>query len=171
MTLKRLGKYYHLRFLRIKGEPKSIAWGSFIGALIGTMPVMPFHTIGIIAVCCATRTSAISGLLTSLVISNPLTYIPIYYLCMVIGNFLTPYNITWSRISTVLKAIISGDGFKTSVDMLSHLGIEVFTVMLTGGIVIALPTAIICYVFTLKLFVKIRQKRSDRHILRAKKEK
>ena len=171
MTLKRLGKYYHLRFIRIKGEPKSIAWGSFIGALIGTMPVMPFHTVGIITVCCFTRTSAISGLLTSLIISNPLTYIPLYYLCMVIGNFLTPYNITWSKISAALGTIIAGDGFKASIETLSHLGVEVFIVMLTGGIIIALPTAILWYVFTLKLFVKIRQKRKDRQILRMKKEK
>ncbi|MEA3467195.1 MAG: DUF2062 domain-containing protein [Thermodesulfobacteriota bacterium] len=170
MTLKRLGTYYRLRFLRIKGDPKSIAWGSFIGALIGTMPVMPFHTIGIIAVCCSTRTSTISGLLTSLIISNPLTYIPIYYLCMVIGNYLTPYTITWSKISAVLGAIISGNGFRESVEMLSHLGTEIFIVMLTGGIIIALPTAVICYVFTLKLFVKIRQKRRERHILRTKKK-
>ncbi len=54
--------------------------------------------------------------------------------------------------------------------MLSHLGTEIFIVMLTGGIIIALPTAIVCYVFTLKLFVKIRQKRRERHILRTKKK-
>ena len=83
MNLTRLRKYYYLRFLRIKGDPHSIAWGAFIGALIGTMPVMPFHTIGIIAVCCLTRTSAMAGLFASLVISNPLTYIPLYYVCMV----------------------------------------------------------------------------------------
>ncbi len=171
MNLTRLEKYYRLRFLRIKGDPRSIAWGSFIGALIGSMPVMPLHTIGIIAVCCLTRTSAISGLITSLVISNPFTYIPIYYLCMVIGNFLTPYNITWSKISAVLSTLISGNGIQESVVMISHLGVEVFIVMLTGGIVIALPTAIIWYFFTLKLFIKIRQKRRDRQILRMKKKK
>ncbi len=170
MNLTRIKKYYYLRFLRIKGDPKSIAWGSFIGALIGSMPVMPFHTIGIIAVCCLTRTSSMAGLLTSLAISNPLTYIPLYYLCMVIGNFLTPYHITWDKTSSILEAIISGQGFKESVEMLSNLGIEVIIVMLTGGIVIALPTAIICYCFTLKMFIKIREKRRDKHILRQKKK-
>jgi uncharacterized protein (DUF2062 family) len=171
MNLKRLKKYYQLRFIRIKGDPKSIAWGSFIGALIGTMPVMPLHTIGIITVCCATRTSAISGLITSLVISNPLTYIPIYYLCMVVGNWLTPYSITWSKISSVLSMLISGNGLRESVQMLSHLGVEVFIVMLTGGIILALPTAVLCYFITLKLFVKIRQKRMEKHILRANNKK
>ncbi len=170
MNLTRLKKYYYLRFLRIKGDPEDIAWGSFIGALIGSMPVMPFHTIGIIAVCCLTRTSAMAGLLTSLVISNPLTYIPLYYFCMVIGNFLTPYQITWTNTSVILEAIISGQGFKESFYMLSNLGSEIIIVMLTGGIVIALPTAIIWYLFTLNLFIKIRKKRSEKHILRQNKK-
>lgn len=170
MNLTRLKKYYYLRFLRIKGDPEDIAWGSFIGALIGSMPVMPFHTIGIIAVCCLTRTSAMAGLLTSLVISNPLTYIPLYYFCMVIGNFLTPYQITWTNTSVILEAIISGQGFKESFYMLSNLGSEIIIVMLTGGIVIALPTAIIWYLFTLNLFIKIRRKRSEKHILRQNKK-
>ncbi|MBU1234460.1 MAG: DUF2062 domain-containing protein [Proteobacteria bacterium] len=170
MNLTRLKKYYYLRFVRIKGDPEAIAWGSFIGALIGTMPVMPFHTIGIIAVCFLTRTSAMAGLFASLVISNPLSYIPIYYFCMVIGNFLTPYDITWAKISSVLYPIISGQGFKESVTMLANLGSEVIIVMLTGGIVIALPTAIIWYFFTLRLFIKIRKKRREKHILRQKKK-
>ena len=37
MNLSRLQKFYYLKFLRIKGDPKSIAWGSFIGAFIGEM--------------------------------------------------------------------------------------------------------------------------------------
>lgn len=170
MNLTRLKKYYYLKFIRIKGDPESIAWGSFIGALIGTMPVMPFHTIGIIAICFLTRTSAMAGLFASLVISNPLTYIPIYYFCMVIGNFLTPYDITWAKISGTLYPIISGLGFKESLTMLSNLGSEVIIVMLTGGIILALPTAIIWYFFTLRLFIKIRNKRREKHILRQKKK-
>ena len=170
MNLTRLKKYYYLRFIRIKGDPESIAWGSFIGALIGTLPVMPLHTIGIIAVCCLTRTSVMAGLFTSLAISNPLTYIPLYYFCMVIGNFLTPYHITWAKTSGILNAIISGQGFKESIHLLANLGSEVIIVMLTGGIVLALPTAIICYIFTLRLFIKIRIKRREKHILRQKKK-
>lgn len=169
MNLTRLKKYYYLRFIRIKGDPKSIAWGSFIGALIGTMPVMPFHTIGIIAFC-LTRTSAMAGLFASLVISNPLTYIPLYYFCMVIGNFLTPYNVSWAKTSSILNTLMSGQGFKESVTMLSNLGSEIIIVMLTGGIVIALPTAILWYFFTLRVFIKIREKRRERHLLRSKRK-
>lgn len=170
MNLTRLQKFYYLKFLRLKGDPKAIAWGSFIGALIGTMPVMPFHTIGIIAVCILTRTSTTAGLLTSLAISNPFTYIPIYYVCLKIGNFLTPYEMSWSKTSDILNMLISGHAFKDSVQVVTHLGSEIIIVMLTGGIVLALPTAILCYFFTLKLFIRIREKRRQRHILRDKRK-
>ena len=168
MNLARLQKFYYLKFLRIKGDPHSIAWGSFIGALIGTMPVMPFHTIGIIAVCVLSRNSTTAGLIASLAISNPFTYIPIYYICLKIGNFLTPYEMSWSTISAILEAILSGKDFKETAQIVTHLGSEISIVMLTGGFVLALPTAILCYCFTLRLFIKIREKRRQRHILRNK---
>ena len=168
MNLSRLQKFYYLKFLRIKGDPKSIAWGSFIGAFIGTMPLMPFHTVGIIAVCMLTRNSTMAGLLTSLAISNPFTYIPIYYSCLKIGNFLTPYEMSWAKIHAILNILISGNEFKESVILLGNLGSEIIIVMLIGGFVLALPTAIFCYFFTLNLFIKIREKRRQRHILRSK---
>ncbi|RUM42871.1 MAG: DUF2062 domain-containing protein, partial [Desulfocapsa sp.] len=109
MNLSRLQKFYYLKFLRIKGDPNSIAWGSFIGAFIGVMPIMPFHSASIIALCILTRNSTMAGLLTSLAVSNPFTYIPIYYACLKTGNFLTPYEMNWDRIRTILDILISGN--------------------------------------------------------------
>ncbi|HIQ37258.1 MAG TPA: DUF2062 domain-containing protein [Desulfocapsa sulfexigens] len=171
MNFTRLKQYYYLKFLRIKGEPRDIALGACIGAMIGTMPVMPFHTIGIIATCFLTRTSAMAGLFSSLVISNPFTYIPIYYISMVIGNFITPYEVSWTKIHRILDVIISGHGFKESVQILSSQGSELIIVMMSGGLVLAIPTAVVWYVFTLRLFLKIREKRRQKHILREKKKK
>ncbi len=166
MNFLRLRQYYYLKFVRIKGSPFDIALGASIGALIGTMPVMPFHTLGIIAVCFITRSSAMAGLLSSLVISNPFTYMPLYYLCMVIGNCLTPYEISWNTIKNILTIIISGQGFTESIAILGSQGYQIFIVMLSGGLVLALPLAILTYIFTLRLFLKILEKRRQRHILR-----
>jgi len=171
MKFTRLKQYYYLKFLRIKGDPRDIALGACIGAMIGTMPVMPFHTIGIIAVCFLTRTSAIAGLFSSLVISNPFSYIPIYYISMVIGNFITPYEVSWTKIHSILDVIISGRGFKESVQVLTSQGSELIIVMMCGGLVLAIPTAIFWYVFTLRIFLKIREKRRQKQILREKNKK
>ncbi len=170
MNFTRLKKFYYLKFVRIKGAPKDIAWGACIGALIGTLPVMPFHTIGIIAICVITRTSTMAGLFSSLAISNPFTYIPIYYVSMVIGNFITPYNVSWETIHTILEVIISGHGFKESVQLLANQGSELIIVMLSGGLLLAVPTAALWYFFTLRLFLKIREKRRQKHILRELKK-
>ncbi len=171
MNLSRLKKYYYLRFLRIKGDPLSIAWGCFIGALIGTLPVMPFHTVSIIAICFLTRTSIMAGLFASLVISNPLTYIPIYYFSMIIGNIITPYTVSWDTINSILSILLSGDGFKESVALLCHQGTEIIIVMLVGGTVLAIPTAVIWYYFSLRITLKFREKRRQRHILKEAKNK
>jgi len=90
---------------------------------------------------------------------------------MVIGNFITPYDITWETIHNILEVIISGHGFKESVQILANQGTELIVVMLSGGLVLALPTAACWYFFTLRLFLKIREKRRQRHILRDKKKK
>ena len=170
MNLSRLQNFITSSSCESRETQSPLPWGSFIGAFIGTLPVMPFHTIGIIAVCMLTRNSTMAGLLASLAISNPFTYIPIYYVCMKIGNFLTPYEMSWAKIDAILDVIVSGHGFKESIEILSNLGSEIFIVMLTGGFVLALPTAIICYCFTLNLFIKIRERRRRRHVLQDKRK-
>ncbi len=171
MNLSRLQKFYYLKFIRIKGDPRSIAWGACIGAFIGTLPIIPFHTVAIIAVCMLSRNSSVAGLITSLAISNPFTYIPVYYICLKIGNLITPYHISWEKIDTVLKLLISGIDFGESIKVLSHLGSEMIIVMLAGGTVLAIPISVVCYFFTLNFFIKIREKRRKKHILRNKTNK
>jgi len=112
MNFTRLKKFYYLKFVRIKGAPKDIAWGACIGALIGTLPVMPFHTIGIIAICVITRTSTMAGLFSSLAISNPFTYIPIYYVSMVIGNFITPIMLAGKQFTLSWKSLFQDMALK-----------------------------------------------------------
>ena len=111
-----------------------------------------------------------AGLFSSLAISNPFTYIPIYYVSMVIRNFITPYNVSWETIHTILEVIISGHGFKESVQLLANQGSELIIVMLSGGLLLAVPTAALWYFFTLRLFLKIREKRRQKHILRELKK-
>ncbi|RUM37082.1 MAG: DUF2062 domain-containing protein, partial [Desulfobulbus sp.] len=54
------------------------------------------------------------------------------------------------------------DGFKT----LSHLSVDAMLVMMTGGIILAIPTAIITYYASYRLFDKIQKKRQEKHLLK-----
>ena len=165
MNPKRSAKYYYLKFMRQKGDPQSLALGTAIGVFIGITPTMPLHTILIILITLATRTSIITAMLGSFLVCNPITYVPQYYLSTIIGNALTPYDLTWTRIKEVLDILLQHPGLQQSMEVLAGLGYEAVIVLVVGGTVLALPFTIASYLLSLRLFVKIRQKREQRHLL------
>lgn len=165
MNPKRSAKYYYLKFMRQKGDPQSLALGTAIGVFIGITPTMPLHTILIILITLATRTSIITAMLGSFLVCNPITYVPQYYLSTIIGNALTPYDLTWTRIKEVLDILLQHPGLQQSMEVLAGLGYEAVIVLVVGGTVLALPFTIASYFLSLRLFVKIRQKREQRHLL------
>ena len=165
MKPDRLGKYYFIRFQRLKGDPHSLAGGFAIGVLIGLTPTMPLHTVVIVLLSLATRTSAIAGILSSWLVCNPLTYIPIYYFSLVIGNAVTPYHLNWEKIKTVLDILLSSDSFSHSMKTITGLGFEAGVVMVSGGVILAIPFTVASYYLSLKFFVAMRKKRIQKQIL------
>jgi len=51
MNPKRFFKYFYLKFLRLKGDPQSLAGGIAIGVFLGIMPIMPFQTLILLPMC------------------------------------------------------------------------------------------------------------------------
>ena len=51
------------------------------------------------------RTSKISALLASVMVSNPLTFFPTYYFSWLIGNRLMPGILTWEKIASIMVII------------------------------------------------------------------
>jgi len=165
MKPDRLSKYYYRRFQRLKGDPQALAGGFAVGVFIGITPTMPFHTIAILCITLATRTSAIAGILSSWLVCNPLTYIPIYYLSLVIGNAATPYHLNWEKIKTVLDILLSSESIGTSLGTVTSLGFEAIVVMLVGGSILALPFTIASYYLALRFFIAMKKKRIQKQIL------
>ncbi len=165
MNPKRTLRYYYLKFTRLQGNPQALASGTAIGIFLGLSPIIPFHTVSVLLVTFLTRTSTIAGLLATLVVCNPLTYIPQYYLSLVIGNFIMPYDINWERMKSVLELLLNKPGFAESMDALGDIGYEAIIVFLTGGAVLALPFTIVGYFLSLRIFISIRDKKKKKHIL------
>jgi uncharacterized protein len=165
MKLNRLSKLYYLKFVRLKGDPKSLAAGAAIGVFVGLTPTIPLHTVALIALTIVTRTSLIAALTTSWLVCNPLTYAPIYYFSLVIGNVITPYKLSWEKIKGVLDLLMTHSGLGLSIQALANLGLEAIIVMFVGGCILALPFTIFSYYLSLALFIKIRKKRREIHIL------
>lgn len=165
MNISRTGKYYFLKLLRLRGSPHSIAFGAAIGVFIGLTPTIPFHTVLILLLTLLTRTSFIAGFITSILVCSPLTYVPIYYLSLVIGNFVTPFHLNWEKVKQVLDVLLSDASMEERVGPLLSLGYEAISVMMIGGIVLALPFAIVSYYLCHFLVVSFREKRRQKRIL------
>lgn len=163
-SLKRIARYYTLRFKRLRGDPRALALGSAVGVFIGLTPTLPLHTVAIIGVTLLMRVSTIAALIAAAVVSNPLTFVPQYYACWKVGNYLLPERLTWERIKEVLD-VLTTHGIADSLKTVSHLSMDAVFVMMTGGILIALPAAFISYYFSLRFFIKIREKRRRKHLL------
>ncbi len=164
--LTRIWRYYLLRFKRLRGNPHTLALGTAIGVFIGLTPTMPFHTVLILALCLLTGGSFLAGVIISWIVCNPLTYIPIYYFCVKVGNTFTPYDLNWGRMSHIIDLLISHhDSFAESYHIILQIGTEALAVMIVGGIILATPFAILSYYLSLYFFRKIALKRQQKRIL------
>lgn len=137
--------------------------GTAIGVLIGISPTIPLHTILIIGITLLTRTSTLAGIISSWVVCNPLTILPIYYLSMVLGNIFTPYELNWQRVKGLIDTLTSHQSFAHSLKEIVNLGFEAIIVMILGGVVLAIPFTIASYYSSLRLFMKIRKKRKGKN--------
>lgn len=164
LSLRRTIRYYTLKFMRLRGNPKSLAMGTAIGIFIGITPTIPFHTVAIIGITLLMRVSTIASLISAAVICNPLTMVPQYYLCWLAGNFIFPDRLTWERIKEVLHTI-TNQGFMESIHTLGNLSFDAILVMLTGGFVLGIPAAIAGYYYSLRFFIRIQEKRRQKHVL------
>ena len=159
-------RYFYLRFIRLQGDPRSIARGFAIGAFVGVTPTIPLHTILALTLALLCRGSKIAALLGTVVVSNPLTLLPQYYLSWKIGNRLIDTGVSWEKISAKLAGIFSGGGFIDSLSTLGHLSMKTIAAMVLGGSILALPIAALAYVAAYKFFVAVRKKYEEKHALK-----
>lgn len=164
MNLKRAARYYFTRFKRLQGSTHSLAMGAAIGSAVGATPTLPLHNVLILALTLPLRVNPIAGILAANVVSNPLTFGPQYYLAWKIGDLLLPGRLSWEKISTTLTQIKT-QGLMDSLDILRALGWDAIVVMLSGGMVLALPCGVITYLLVFRFFTRIRARRREKHLL------
>jgi uncharacterized protein (DUF2062 family) len=162
--ISRLPRYYHLRIKRLRGDPHYLASGIGFGVFMGILPLIPVQTLLLIPLTVAFRVSTIAALIAATLISNPLTFVPQYYLTWKLGNFIMPGKISWQHLEHVLVTI-KNEGLLDGITTFSHLGFKAISVILTGGALIGAPLAIVSYFFSLYFFRAIRRKRAGKHKL------
>lgn len=163
--MKRTIRYYYLKLLRLQGDPHSLAMGIAIGLLVGVTPTIPLHTLLILLLVGLFRGNLIAALIAATAISNPLTWLPQYYLSWRLGDWLLPGRLSWERIKAMLELFAADAGIGESLAAIGRMGMEALTVMLLGGLLLALPIAVGGYYLALRFFIAVRHKRRQKHIL------
>ena len=164
----RTARYYFLKLKRLRGDSLSLARGVALGIFIGITPTIPLHTVSILLLSFPFRASKISGLLSSMMVSNPITFFPQYYFSWLIGDYLLPGILTWEKIDSIMVSISSKAGFMDIISELALLGGDALSVLLLGGSILAAPFTVAGYLLSLNFFKVIEETRKRR---RAKKEK
>lgn len=162
----RIARYLYLKIIRLKGDPYSLARGVTLGVALGIIPIVPVQTMIIIIMAPICRGNTIAGILAGLLVGNPLTLLPLYYLSWKLGKFIYPADISWHRVKEVIELVLTPDtAFGERFSAIGQLGYESIIILLLGGAVLAIPAALICYPLTLRLFLAIQRKRRRKHIL------
>ena len=162
---RRAARYYYLRFIRLKGHPSILARGVAIGTFIGITPTIPFHTILALIFALILRGSKVAALLSTILVSNPLTLLPQYYLSWQIGNWITPGKHSWEDVSVLIDAILNGGRFGETLAALGEIGLDSLAILLTGGMVLAIPFTFIFYYLSYMFFSSLKKKRLEKKVL------
>jgi len=171
--LSRLPRYYLLRVKRLKGDPEYLARGFAFGVFMGVLPLVPVQTIILVPLTILLRVSTIAAIVAGTLVSNPLTFMPQYYLTWKIGNAVLPGEVSWEQLDRVLHEVTRFmaeenllRGIADSLTAISRLGLNTVAVLLTGGAIIGIPAGLISYCFARKFFYAVRERRLKRqHLL------
>lgn len=134
------------RLKKLKGDPHDVALGMAVGVFISLTPTIPFHTALAVIMAIILRGSKAAAAI-GVWFSNPVT-IPFFYLgSYKVGTFLLGNSIPFDqKYDSILE--------------LAQIGIDATLAMLIGGIIIGIPPALLAYVITKKMFIKIHLKRA-----------
>jgi uncharacterized protein len=145
MILKaRIQSFYH-KFLSLKGDPASLAWGMAMGVFVGITPTIPLHTVMVIFFGFLFKMNLTSAYLGACLVSNPLT-IPLLYVGEYeIGRFILGQE----GVELIMKDY--------TLESFLQLGWEVAAPLLVGGFILALLFAVPAYFLSYRFLTSIRK--------------
>jgi len=144
MTLKRTIRFQWLKFKRLQGDPRKLAWGMALGVFIGMTPTVPFHTALALILAPFLGISPVTAYL-GIWVMNPVTIAPIYLTAYKAGQFLL-----FRGEPLTLPATFD---VQNTLELLWRGGLA----LQVGGVLIAILPAIISYFLTLWAFQRYRQ--------------
>ena len=146
LNWRRYLRYLYWRFIRLRGTPEYIARGLAVGVFAGLFPIFGLQTIVGIALATLLRGHKFAAAAGTLV-SNPLTYVPIYAINFQVGRWLLN-----SQAEFVPESLVS-------LQQILQYKTQFIAALFLGCLVIGIIGGIFSYFLGLKL---IRFWRRDR---------
>jgi uncharacterized protein (DUF2062 family) len=147
MNIRRAIRYQWVKFKRLQGDPRKLAWGMALGVFIGITPTVPFHTVGVLALAPLLRISPVTAYL-GIWVMNPVTIAPLYLLAYKVGQFFL-----FQGEPLTLPATFD---FNSALQLLWRGGLA----LQVGGLIIAIPPAILSYFLTIWAMQRYRQQKA-----------
>ena len=154
MNLKRTIRYQWVKFKRLQGDPRKLAWGMALGVFVGVTPTVPFHFITVLTLAPLLRVSVITAVLGTQ-LCNPLTIAFLYLTAFKVGHFLLLRGAPLRLPETYTLA--------NSLDLIWRGGLA----LQVGGVILAVPAAIVSYFLTLWIITRYRRLKARKvaHVL------
>ncbi|PIU53098.1 MAG: hypothetical protein COS90_08035 [Deltaproteobacteria bacterium CG07_land_8_20_14_0_80_60_11] len=147
MALRRVLRYHWLKCRRLRDDPRKIAGGMALGVFIAFTPTIPFHMVGALTLAALLRVSPVTAFI-GIQISNPLTIVPLYVAAYKVGQFLL-----YRGKPLMFPETFS---FEAWLNVLWQGGVA----LQVGGVVQAIPPAIVAYFLTLWIVQRYRRRQA-----------
>jgi uncharacterized protein (DUF2062 family) len=149
MDLRRALRYQWLKFLRLQEDPRKLAWGMALGVFIGVTPTIPFHLVTVLFLAALLRVSPVTAFI-GIQVGNPITVGPIYITAYKVGQFLLYQG----------KPLVFPETF--SFEAWLRVLVQGGVALQVGGILIAIPPAIVAYFLTLWIVQRYQRRKAQR---------
>ncbi|MEB3357759.1 MAG: DUF2062 domain-containing protein [Synechococcales bacterium] len=150
-------RYLYLRFIRLRGSSPAIARGLAAGVFAGWFPLFGLQTIIGIAIAAVVQGNKLIAAAGTWV-SNPLTYVPIYFFNFRVGQRLLELAGVQSEMPdlSALQAIIDNANWQSFSEFLA-LGASFTAALFLGSFVVGCISAVVAYFLGLWLLNRLRR--------------
>lgn len=151
----RSGRYFYLRFVRLRGSAEEVARGMALGVFIGMTPTMGVQMPIALFFAMLLRENKLAAVL-GVWISNPMTAIPIYTFNFKMGKYLLGTH------------DLKMPNFSSLEDVL-QLGYDFLGPLTVGSLVVGIVAAAVAYVATLYIYSAVKYEKEK--IVKKREEK
>jgi uncharacterized protein (DUF2062 family) len=151
-----------ITIIKQKDTPHRIALGMALGIFIGILPIMGIQ-MTVVALIALPLRGNLKAALAGVWISNPVTFIPMYWRYYQFGLIFYPSRaLTWGEFVSVIKVASdwSWSHMSESTANILELGVDILVPMWTGATILAVAFGVPTYFVTRSWVVRYRARRA-----------